>query len=356
MVYGPAFDEWKEWVREYAPVRSGTINRRYLKFGMWNEAHLFYITCVVLAACYQTFRNWCDWANIKRAKLDKYLCGICYDQRVLDKSGQPPSAEYLEHRQVVDWQTAYYHATVGNLKPGTIVIVFDFGKFHETTEWKLSCLSFVVLLPDEDKKTPSGVANPKKVTAHYYDYFGFGSQDYAFLDTALRQFRHDFDFSPYETAVFWADSGERSQPNVYCFSLFQDTFRSLDSQSISTAVELVYLAPHHGHSRADGHIGKIKQLLRQKCGGQLLRDPQVVLDVASSINSTNVKLLEVPVSKQLKFKGWTPGISKLLYFTFPEEGLVHAWSLYYSDPKPEPSKHDFEETAPSPKKGRKRVK
>ena len=314
----PNWGEWKSWILINAPVKSGTTKRRYLLQAFWIDAWEAYRIATPNGVGYKLFRVWCSLAFVNRAVFDRYLCQICYDQRVRDAQGLDKTEEYLQHRMDVDTQCSAYRHHLTLIGPTRRMIIFDYGRFHESAAFKWSTLCFARLNSEVDEN------GDNIIVADYLHYLSPDKQNSAYIYAALLQVVHDMDFTGVEIVEFWADSGERCYGTLFAFAMLQD---ELSKKYKGLKVQVNFYAPRHGHSRADGAIGAAKKKLRANLAGSIMSSADDIINAIWCVKNSFARELTVNQAYHQDFKSWPEGqgVSKFLCFQFPGDYDVECY-------------------------------
>lgn len=305
-----------EWLLEHAPVRSGSENSRFAEWGTWKEIHQQY--CEAAGSTTHAIRSLffvqaiANRLNIKRAFFDRYLCAICYlgthpaDRRFPLKREFTLRRRYRSHRATVDFQSALYQQHKASLGDGTVMIVYDYSRFHETTEVKVHDLGFVVITA---------------TTIQYFDYFADAPHDYHYTATAWEHLLEDSAAAQQaRQLIVWSDGGLKSKENLFFLSNLARR-KELD-------VQLFFFAPYHGHSLCDGHFGVGKQQLRRNNGGHVIATIDDVESQFITLNNTKTFILSEITKHDMNVVPFRSGIRCFSAFTFPTEGVVRCYERF----------------------------
>lgn len=276
--------ELRNWLLEWAPVKSGTCGRRYLRFGTYQEAYQKYAADENRQRHYKKskFRGFCKYYAIRPMPFDKYHCPLCWGH-----SDDYTNEERQEHRQCVDTQFAAYRHHRDGLKCDEALLLIDFSKFHETAKFKLSDLGIVTVLRNSKGELYEEIFDAVAVNVR---------QDGNYVAQALTRWVRQFQFRRSNKQVIrrlyiWSDGGFKSYSVMAAFGELCDLLKKN-----SATAEWNFFPPYHGHSRADAHFGRVKKAVRVKYADTVIEKPQHILDVLRSHNPTGVSELgQIPV-------------------------------------------------------------
>jgi hypothetical protein len=189
-------------------------------------------------------------------------------------------------------------------------VLLDFTTIHESSQFKLKDLDFVIYTKDVDYQ----------LHHEFFDFFCEAPNDYQFVYEALNQLDRIVEFSQFTSGVhFWSDTAFRTRPILYIFDRFEDHW--------GIPMSINYFAPHHGWNFCDTHFGHAKKLLRQKHRASVIRESKNITDVFELFENATVTLFpSIPRQyvneKFFQFKN--KGISKYSCFEIPNSSEVKA--------------------------------
>jgi hypothetical protein len=316
-------ENWiKNWLYEMAPVRSGTENVRILPWGTWKEVHRQY-SCAIAGCAFPTrslsfIKKLTKKLHIRLEKFDHYICPICLQGRHPDEAlfpirkRQSLVAKYPSHHALVQFQLQLFRRQKARLTEGQVMIVFDFTRFHETTELKAHSLG--VALITHNSKT-------------YHDFFADHSHNYEYTVAVMQRFfAKERVIQQAQRILVWSDGGLRSKENLYTFYRLQQVWR--------VAINIFIFPPHHGHNICDRHFGNGKQRLRENQAGQLVTTIETIEGGFKTLKRTKTAILsniDIP-SVHYNLELLPEGTQHFYAFSFGNEGDILCWHHYLQAP------------------------
>lgn len=240
------------------------------------------------------------------------MCKICYDYRVADKIGIDPQLlrAYQIHREAVENQSEHYLKYRELGRKNAMVMIWDFGKFQEATSFKLSCLNITVLIWKDGE-----------LQVKYLDTFAEGKQGNEFILAAWQFTISQISLQDIDDVYIWSDGALR---RYFTLALLKE----LAVKYCHIHWVINFFAAHHGHSRCDGHFGVLKRLIRAMYAGKLIKSPQEIVDLATSLEGTTVNFIKLdpPSDETWKFEAKVL-ISKFLSFEVCQDGTLNCYPL-----------------------------
>jgi hypothetical protein len=211
----------------------------------------------------------------------------------------------------VKQQSDLFKAQQRSLKPGEVIVLFDFTRFHETSSVKVHDLGIVKLTVNEDGD----------LDITYFDYIAEAPHKYHYTAHAMEDFMtNDADVKHAKRVIVWSDGGLRTKENLYLFSELQE--------ELGVPIEVHIFAPGHGHSLCDGHFGVGKKAIRRRFAGALVATVEDVRQEFSKLTNTTVKVIPSVPQRDWRLLPLAEGIMHFYAFTFPEAGTVYCYTNY----------------------------
>jgi hypothetical protein len=282
-----------EFARSFAPVRSGRINERILKFSKYKDFYDVYVTYAqenqkTIYSC-PVIIKWLKLMKIKRFRFDRYRCAICFQH----------SDGYEEHRKLVEIQCAAYHAVKNNLGDDKLLITFDYSTFHESEELKMrnhSCL-----IRGQGK-------------CWYVDCLSQAPHDWKFTFTAwdktIEDVKPKINWNKIKIMYVFADGALKTKENIYYFNQL--------SRILQVPISVNYFAPYHGHSEVDGHYGVEKAKLKRLALDGPITSKDMIYQAVNSTPNTTLFPITVP--------------SSIALTVHPFKGQIRKWFQWHLDP------------------------
>lgn len=327
------------FLRDEAPVKSGTTNIRTLRFGTWNGAYHGYLTWMAIngqngpVMNIHTFTRTCKRWHIGRLRFDRYVCPICYYQP--NDNIEQLNQNYLEHRRIVGLMQEEYRNQLAQLQnSNAVLLIVDYCRFHEVngksvathltykrdstknkkSNMKTSLLGFTVV----STKDPQCESEKD----FHIDLFGQVKQGPSFFKAGIMHLMTYLKSMPkqIDNIHIWGDGGLKTYGSISGFALLQSEFPH-------ARVSVHFFASYHGHGRCDAHFGIGKMISRRKHQGML--DPETMRQVFQQIPRTQTFLLDSRTPPDMtQYKYWSPGISSYHSFqiaSYGEDIRVSCW-------------------------------
>lgn len=267
-------------MKENAPTKSGSVNRRRLRQSTLARAYKEYLESDEVRALgplsYPAFTaTLYKWAVIP-AKYDRFACPHCYK---LSRSNQNGVTDEMKlHNSALSQVWSNYKHHIKQLESPTadfILLIIDYSRVHEldgvqlTVGGKkatLSILNWTMVLPGNKEL--------------HFDYFSTATQGEAFLFTSTQYMvNHIKQHSGNATRIqIWSDGGFKTYGTVSCMRWL--------SEKLPIPIYHHYLVAYHGHNRCDAHFGRGKKELRKLYPDGGLDTADQVVQVFSSLKDT----------------------------------------------------------------------
>lgn len=297
-------------------MRSGTINDRIIEWGTWEELYENYQKAtesqgyIVRSISYIVSQAYS--LSLRRRKFDRYLCPICWqgshpsDRRYPLKQRRKLLSRFPTHREFVSFQGGLYKSQLHTLADDDVLLIFDYTRFHETTEVKVHDLGIVLCARDKTL---------------YYDFFASAPHDYHYTVGVMEYFFDNEEIVQSARQVFiWCDGALRTKENLYLWSVLRHHYE--------VPLHVFIFPPHHGHSLADGHFGVGKRKLRKAYAGGLIATLSNIEEQFSTLKNTNTFTIDVVPHQNFMVSPLQEGIRCYYAFSFPSPNQVACWERF----------------------------
>lgn len=298
------------YAKEYAPVTSGSVEKRRFRATTLNQEYERYKTVLteqneeILGA--SRFYELCYKYHLKTAKYDEFACPYCHDIDIMRSQGMPLTLELEDHIRLKDVAFTSYNSSRDQLPQKGCgqfaMMTMDYARIHTIREMfdeeskALSIFNFLVFF--------------NKSEQHPYDLMSFAPQGPHFLKASFTEFADSLKrkLGLIEKLVIWSDGGLQNYGTIaMVYEL---------SKRLGISIRLNFFAAYHGHNRSDAHFGHIKRIIRKlfPFGGLVhskysldQRSPeQKVADIAAALPNTKVIIKDIsPEETKEKYKKWS---------------------------------------------------
>ncbi|MHB1955910.1 MAG: hypothetical protein ACYCOU_19440 [Sulfobacillus sp.] len=258
--------------------------------------------------------------HIHPAVFDRYMCPICWQGHHPSEGSFPPKKRqgflnrFADHEELVAYLRTLHKTQRTTLKDGEVILIYDYTRFHETSEVKINDLGIVLIT---------------STATRYFDFFAEASHDYHYTYTVMDEFFQIESLLQNVTKIHvWSDGGLRMKENIYLFAQLQQRYQ--------IEIYLFIFPPYHGHSLADGHFGVGKRKLRREYAQGGLAALKDVEKQFKSMHNTSTFILDAISKDVYNVKTLKAGIQHFFTFAFPSPGTVRCWYKYPHQPQDQP--------------------
>lgn len=234
------------------------------------------------------------------------------------------------HRVRFEHQRDAYQRQREDISAGVLFITGDFGA-----------------IPVQDSAAGSGQLPDLVLVLHFRDEKGelvhcyldcipmldqHESKDWNYVSSTFDELLEAGFFAPFYKIIWWSDTG----PNHFRTSNTIHYWRKFQERS-EIVVEVNFLAPYHGHSMCDGHLGAISRTITHNgnmLNGDLARWNRAWVEgLMAQLSFTTI--VNVPIVRTEKLVQTVKGITQFLGFSFnvahPDSACCYRMS---GDPNP----------------------
>lgn len=309
----------RKWLIDHAPVRSGSESERHIQWGTWGELYKNYVSAVEQYYAPRSLffiRTQVDKRNIQLAKFDHYICPICWqgnhptDEHYGDQR-EALLERYPSHHELVGFTSRLYKHQTTQIKPGEVLLIYDYTRFHESSVVKAHDL---------------GVVMRTTTMTKYFDFFAEAAHDYRYTRAVMEYFWENEAELRLATRIrIWSDGALKTKENIFLFGELQAKY--------GVPIEVFSFAPYHGHSLADGHFGVGKRSLRKKFADNLVATLADIEQQFAPMTNTTTFIFDKIPAESINVAP-IPGIRSFFAFTFPDAGIVECWTRYVQGETP----------------------
>ena len=299
-----------------SPARSGSENDHISSFTIYDGLYLAYIAAISTTTFKIRSKSFIiglsKKLHIQCASFDRYLCPICWQGKHANDGTYPIKkrerflSRYEKHHSFVEYQRSLHKNQRSNLGIGEVMLIYDYSRFHETSEVKIHDLGTVMVL---NKRL------------FYFDFFAEAPHDYHYTFTVITMlFANNQSLQEASKVKIWSDGALRTKENLFLFSQLQRIW--------NVELEVFIFPPYHGHSLADNHFGVGKKKLRKRFANGGLASMIDVEGAFAGMHNTTTYIIEEISTETYNIQPLTKGIQCFFAFTFPAEGVVRCWERF----------------------------